>query len=52
VTVQHVKFLERVFVKEVLEALAGGHSTFRAMTLDRYFSTSNTGFSLEGFKLF
>jgi hypothetical protein len=49
VAVQHVELLERVFVKEVLEAFARGHSTFCAMTLNRYFSTSNTSFSLEGF---
>ena len=51
VAIQHVKFLEGVFVKEVLKALASGHSTLRAMTLNRYFSTSNTGLSLAGFEL-
>jgi hypothetical protein len=50
VAIQHVEFLERVFVEEIFEALSRGHATLGAVTLNRFFSTGNEGLGFEGFE--
>ena len=51
VTVQHVQFLERVLVEQVLDALARGHLALGLVSLDGLLATGDAGLGLASVEL-
>ena len=51
VTIQHVKFLEGIFVEQIFDSLTSGHPPTRLLTLDRLGASSDTSFRLASFEL-
>ena len=47
VSIQHVEFLERVLVEQVLDALARGHLALGLVSLDRFLATGDASLGLS-----